>query len=989
MSEPASGADRSDAAKELAYYRRRLDELAGDSLRLDYEISGLKKEVRQRRQAFTLLARLQQSIASEEDLSKIFRIVIDEVNTTLGMDGTIVFIPTEREGRFRASQWKGFSEAGRIDDFEERVRQMELEWPPEGVGSQAFLLSNKNAERTTIIELIHTTLGLPYFVCMPVVVEDALTALLLCGRVKEAGSVYPPLDQGDVETFMAISSLISRFVELRRIGVLKETDRLKTRFFANISHELRTPITLTLGPLEGVLAGRFGAVPDAVRAQAEIMRRSQQRLLGLIHELLKVAKLEAGQMPLRAAPLPDLNAFIDDCLGPFRAAAEQRGLELRSSFDTALKGRSDLVVDREKIHELLANLLSNALKFTPRGRITVGTALRGDHVRLVVADTGVGIKAEELPHVFDRFRQGEASLSLEIAGTGLGLAWVKEIAELHGGSATVRSDVGKGTSFTVELPLGTGHLDPASVVEFTEDDLPELGPGFRAYFLGGAENHEATVDALNEEAQATRDALKESILYVEDNADLRRYIRDLLRPDYNVFLACDGQDGLGKIRRYAPNLIIVDEMMPRMSGGDLLKEIRKDADFHATPVVMLTARAGTDARVEGLEAGADDYLTKPFDSAELLARVRNLLRSRAQERELREMNRVLEAQVEEQLAALARKGDSKRVLGQAVADHFVSQSGSMQEVLEAAIRIAGSSSTVLISGETGTGKELVARTIHLRSPVSDGPFVPVHCSALPAGLLESELFGHEKGAFTGASAQRRGRFELAHTGTLFLDEVGEIGLEAQVKLLRVLQERQFQRVGGTDTISVQVRIVAATNRDLRQRVRDGLFREDLFYRLNVIPLHLPPLRQRREDIPLLVQHFLDQYRRRMGRPGMSVSAPALSLLSAYDWPGNVREIQNLMERIVVTVPEDVIESAHLPTEIRSARWSSEGLASTGSQPDSLPTLEENERAHIRRALEECNGVVRGDKGAAALLGVPESTLRYRLRKLGISARKSG
>jgi DNA-binding NtrC family response regulator/signal transduction histidine kinase len=909
--------------------------------------------------------------------------VLEEVNRTLGMDGTIVLIPTEREGTFRASQWMGFSEEGRIDDFDARVAELELDWPPEGVEAHRFLLVNKHAERTPFVERVHDTLGLPYFVCVPVMVENALSALLVSGRVKEAGSVYPPLDQADVDTFEAISSLVSRFVEIRRIGVLEETDRLKTRFFANVSHELRTPITLTLGPLEGVLTGRFGPVSDAVREQGEMMRRNQQRLLGLVQELLNVARLEAGQMPLRASPLADVNAFVDDRLGPFRAAAQQRDLALETTFDARLRGRSDVVVDREKLHELLANLLSNALKFTRVGRIEVSTELREDRLRLSVSDTGVGIKADELQHVFDRFRQAEGSVSREMAGTGLGLAWVKEIAELHGGSVSAHSDYGKGTTFIVELPLGTEHLDPNTVVEFEEEDLPELGDGYRTYILSGGEGDGERVEELNEEAQARFDTLKETILYVEDNADLRLYLRDLLQPDYNVFLACDGRDGLGKLHRFRPDLVIVDQMMPRMSGGELLAEIRGDAELHATPVVVLTARAGIDARVESLEAGADDYLAKPFDVGELGARVKNLLRMRAQERELREANRVLEARVEEQLAALARKGEGKRIMPAAVADQLISRSPAMQEVLEVTARIAESASTVLISGETGTGKELLARTIHMRSPVSEGPFVPVHCAALPAGLIESELFGHEKGAFTGATARRQGRFELANGGTLFLDEVGEIGPEAQVKLLRVLQERQFERVGGNETITVQVRIVAATNRDLGQLVREGRFREDLFYRLNVIPVNLPPLRQRREDIPLLVVHFLDRYRRRMGRPQMTVSPASLSLLSTYDWPGNVREIQNVMERIVVTVAEDVVEPPHLPAEIRAARWAGPANETGREDGEGFASLEENERAHILRALEESNGVIRGEHGAASLLGLPESTLRYRMKKLGL------
>jgi len=308
----------------------------------------------------------------------------------------------------------------------------------------------------------------------------------------------------------------------------------------------------------------------------------------------------------------------------------------------------------------------------------------------------------------------------------------------------------------------------------------------------------------------------------------------------------------------------------------------------------------------------------------------------------------------------------------------------MQEVLDMVERIGGSLSTVLISGETGTGKEVIAQAIHARSPVGDGPFVAAHCAALPPGLLESELFGHERGAFTGATSRRKGRFELAHGGTLFLDEVGEIHLDAQVKLLRVLQEQRFERVGGSETVQVKVRIIAAaTNRDLEQRVRDGLFREDLFYRLNVIPIALPPLRRRPEDIPLFVMHFLDRYRLTLGRESLSVSTDAMASLVAYAWPGNVREIQNLMERLVVTVADDVIRPHHLPAEIQGSGAARHTTPVAGAVQQRFATLAEHERQHILSALRVSGGAIRGEEGAAELLGVPESSLRYRMKKYGI------
>ncbi|MCZ6635877.1 MAG: sigma 54-interacting transcriptional regulator [bacterium] len=314
----------------------------------------------------------------------------------------------------------------------------------------------------------------------------------------------------------------------------------------------------------------------------------------------------------------------------------------------------------------------------------------------------------------------------------------------------------------------------------------------------------------------------------------------------------------------------------------------------------------------------------------------------------------------------------------------VSRSIAMQEVLDLAWRIADSASTVLLRGETGTGKEVIARGIHQRSPYREGPFVPVHCAALPEGLMESELFGHEKGSFTGATARRQGRFELADGGTLFLDEVGEIGPDIQVKLLRVLQERNFQRVGGEQTVNVNVRVIAATKRDLEAEVQTGGFREDLYYRLNVIPIVLLPLRERREDIAVLVEHFLKYYSQKLGRHQINVSPEAMGVLEAYAWPGNIRELQNLMERMVVVVEGPDILPRHLPPEVRGQISLPDQNPEQSQQSEEGLTLQEHERRYIQMVLEQTNWMIAGPRGAAQLLGVPPSTLRSRMKKLKIN-----
>lgn len=651
--------------KELDYYKRQLDQLAGENVRLDSALSGLRHELKQKHQGFALLSELQQSIGAYKQISSIFEITIGAINSTLGMDKTVVLIPTDKENYYRPSQWLGFKE-----EFAKQLSLLSLEFPADFAEGTGLLVVNKSSEITPLIKKIQATFDLPYFICLPIMLEKAPIGLLLSGRLREARPFYPPLDQGDVDTFQAIASLISGSLRNRRVAVLEEMDRLKTEFFANISHEFRTPITLTLGPLEGFLKGRYGEVSDAIRDQILVMQRNQERLLALVNQILDLAKLEAGGMQLKAAPMPDMNRFVEERIGQFRSMALERGIELRVSLDPRVK-KTALFIDREKFDRLLCNLLSNALKFTKQGYVEVFTEIQEDTFRLTVNDTGIGIKADQIPHIFDRFRQADGSASREYAGTGIGLAWVKEIAKLHGGDITVHSQYGKGSSFRVSIPLGKSHLDPASVVEFVEEDLSALTSSQKIIIVSEGATDQEGVERLNQETEASFDPEKPTILYAEDNHDMRKYIRNLLTAHYNVFLAVDGRDGLEKTKKYKPDLILADHMMPHMSGGDLLREVRNDPELHSIPVIFLTARAGTEARVESLDAGADDYLTKPFDEGELLVRIKNLLRARAQERELAELNRQLEAKIEEQMAALVRSGELKRFLPQVVVESLM------------------------------------------------------------------------------------------------------------------------------------------------------------------------------------------------------------------------------------------------------------------------------------------------------------------------------
>jgi len=644
--------------KEITYYKRKVTELAGENLKLDYMLPALRHELKQKREGFALLSELQQSIASHQQISSIFELTIAAINATVGMDRTLALVPTERESLFRPILWTGFRE-----EWAAAFPASTVELPPEL--THGSVLVNRSTARTALIDSITALVEVPFFVAVPVMGENVIIGVILSGRLNQAPPLWPALDQGDVDTLRAIAGLITATVKNMRVAVLEETNRLKTEFFANISHEFRTPITLTLGPLEQLLGGTQGPLTAEQRRQLEIIGRNQERLLGLVNQILDLAKLEAGKMTMRAARVPDINRLIEDRAGAFRAAANPQ-VQLHLSLDPNLAG-ADLYMDREKFDKLLLNLLSNAYKFTAAGRIEVRTEIHGSSFRITVSDTGIGIAEDQLPHIFDRFRQADAGASRQYGGTGLGLALVKEVAKLHGGDVVAFSQVGKGSSFQLTIPLGKAHLDTSEIVDFEEEDLSAAA--LRTGTLP-MESERSTEDMaqLNAESEARFSTARPTVLYAEDNPDLRRYVSTLLAAEYNVFVAADGQDGLEKARKYAPDLIITDFMMPKVSGRELLQAIRADASLRRLPVIFLTARAGTGARIESLEAGADDYLTKPFDQGELLARVRLLLKSRAQERELEELNRRLEARVEEQMAELVRTGELRRFLPEAVVE---------------------------------------------------------------------------------------------------------------------------------------------------------------------------------------------------------------------------------------------------------------------------------------------------------------------------------
>ena len=503
------------------------------------------------------------------------------------------------------------------------------------------------------------------------------------------------------------------------------------------------------------------------------------------------------------------------------------------------------------------------------------------------------------------------------------------------------------------------------------------------------------------------------ILCVDDEALNIDLLEAMLSPrGYEVISAVNGPEALEKIAAERIDICLLDVILPEMDGFEVCRRIKSNDLYRNIPVVMITSYQDKANRIRGIEAGAEEFISKPFDGAEVLARIKMLLHVKSLNEELQNAHDELESAVDERTKDLTsankqltqeivERKKAEETLQSAFAEikqlkerlqaeniylqhevageynfgEVIGQSSAMSYVFFRVEQVAPQNATVLLLGETGTGKGVVARAIHGSSQRKARPMITVNCTSLPANLIESELFGREKGAFTGANVRQIGRFELADGGTIFLDEIGEMPLELQSKLLRFIQDGEFERLGNPRTIKVDVRIIAASNRNLEEEVRNGRFREDLFYRLNVFPITIPPLRQRTEDIPLLVHHFITKFNKKMGKKIESISKETMKALQEYSWPGNVRELESVIERAVITSQGTALQVLD--------RFDTFPKAGETTGPD-VKALADLEQDHILQVLKTTGWRIEGKNGAALILGLNPSTLRARMRKYGIT-----
>jgi PAS domain S-box-containing protein len=807
--------------------------------------------------------------------------------------------------------------------------------------------------------------GVKSFVAVPIVYGQELKGFICFVSIREEKEWMAE----DITLLQAVGDVFINALEHKKGEEAKASEQLKSRFLTNITHEFRTPLTLSLAPLEELLMGRNGDIGRAVKEKLKLSFKNIRKLLDLINQLLAFSRLDSGAAVV-SYQKKNIKDFVETIVTAFSSLAERKSIEVVFTHD---RGDFTAYIDSEKMDKVLVNVIGNAFKFTPEGgKVEVACRSAGvenqmpaqqgdkpdrakDFLEITVWDNGIGIKAEDREKIFDRFKQTNSAFATEMGGTGLGLSLAKELIELQGGSIAVESVYGQGSMFSIRIPKGRKHIKEEAIIR--QDSRQVEVPQNAKEFIDLVE-HETD----DEDEEVSSD--KPLILVADDNQDMRRYIKGVLERDYEVITAKDGLQAWEKIQQFVPSLIIADIMMPGMDGYQLCKILKSSSDFNFIPFIFLTAKTGTEMKIGGLEEGADEYITKPFSALELTARVKSLLRNRELVRE----NLGKEDLIRTLTAALQEKSGYHNMVGKSTA---------IREVFKMMESVKNVDLPVLITGETGTGKELIAQSIHYHGKRSDKPLIVQNCSSISEYILESEVFGHVKGAFTDASRDKRGLFDLADGGTLFLDEIGELPLNTQAKFLRVLENKTFYPLGGDTEKQVDIRLITATNRNLRESVKKGTFREDLYYRLNVINIDVPPLRERREDIQLLIEHFLDELQTRYKKK-KCFSNQALKGLIDYSYPGNIRELKNIVEKSYLLCLGRSIQHKDLPVEVKGENGKSSKHEE--SINDMMESAQRLEQKILIEALIKAN---KNKARAARMLNITKPTLYKRIKEYNI------
>ncbi len=753
--------------------------------------------------------------------------------------------------------------------------------------------------------------------------------------------------------------------------VLKESQEYRNRFFSNVTHEFRTPLTLCIGPLENLIHGDYGALEPSVREQLVTVLNSSRLLLVMVNQLLDFSRLHSGTLGVSCARV-QLHSMLTVLFESYQDICTQRKIVFDYNVPDDLPA-----LYTDPIH--LRNILHNLMAYV------FATASIGSSITVVVENVSACATGEEGGPQAGHSRKGLQRVSIQAGGINLSeehcrqlfedcesvlngpeemsfsmairLMHARDLSVALGGSLAAEAVPQAGTSFVLIVPQsGTepqgdtdtcGDEDPVAVSIDQSGLVPETGEDCRQ-----------------------NSGMRPLIMIAEGDRTLRAYISTIVQSEYDVVAVSDGLDALKNMQSCTPDLILSDIMMPGMDGYELLRTVKSREELRVIPFVFLTARADVEMKIAGLEEGADDYIVKPFNSQELMARIKSLLRLR----ELMIKNAAQASQINSMTSRLQEKYRYGSIIG---------KSEPMRRIYQLLDSIRESESTVLVTGETGTGKELVANAIHFNSRRSPGPLISVNCGAIPRELMEREFFGHIKGAYTGAVENRKGYFAEASGGTLFLDEIGEMDRDMQVKLLRVLERGEISRVGDPIPRKVDVRLVAATNKDLRAEIKAGRFREDLFYRIFVIPVHVPPLRERREDIPLLIEHFFEKLREKMNIDLSFISEHDYQMLTHYDYPGNVRELENLIERscllggVFQDLPADATGVA-ITDEVSGSGASGAGYAEVFEHSEPLKRVQNMAaRDLIMHTLRLCGN---NHAEAAKRLGIARSSLYRKINE---------